>query len=150
MLSLSLSLLGHLAVSWDKRPLTTFRSNRIPALMVYLTVEADRPHRRETLMELLWPGLPAVSARQNLRQTLYLLRQEIPELTAKTGEGTVPLVLSDRHTIQVKLLRNLVSGEIRIRRQPNVVQSRSCSEMLEHHCTATRTARPRRRRSSRS
>jgi predicted ATPase/DNA-binding SARP family transcriptional activator len=101
MLSLSLSLLGHLAVSWDKRPLTTFRSNRIPALMVYLTVEADRPHRRETLMELLWPGLPAVSARQNLRQTLYLLRQEIPELTAKTGEGTVPLVLSDRHTIQV-------------------------------------------------
>ena len=101
MPSLVLSLLGHLAVSWDERPLTTFRSNRVPALLVYLTVAANRPHRREALMELLWPGLPAASARQNLRQTLYLLRQEIPELAAKNGQGIVPLLLSDRHTVQL-------------------------------------------------
>jgi DNA-binding SARP family transcriptional activator/predicted ATPase len=101
MPSLSLSLLGHLAISWDGRPLTTFRSNRVPALLVYLTVAAKRPHRREALMELLWPGLPAASARQNLRQTLYLLRQEIPELAAKNGQGIVPLLLSDRHTVQL-------------------------------------------------
>ena len=103
MSSLSLSLLGHLIISWGERPLTTFRSNRVPALLVYLAVETEHPHRREALMELLWPGLPAASARQNLRQTLYLLRQEIPELTAKSGEGIVPVMLSDRHTIQLNL-----------------------------------------------
>ena len=121
MSSLSLSLLGPLTVLGDKRPLPIFRSNRVPALLAYLAVAADRPHRREVLIELLWPGLPAVSARQNLRQTLYLLRQEIPELAAKDGEGTVPLLLSDRHTVQLNpdgdffldviQLEQLVSGQ---------------------------------------
>ncbi len=101
MSSLSLSLLGHLSVAWGERPFTTFRSNRVPALLAYLAVEADRPHRREALMALLWPGMPTVSARQNLRQTLYLLRKDIPKLAAKTGTGTVPLLLSNRHTVQL-------------------------------------------------
>lgn len=101
MSSLSIQLLGQLTVSWGERLLTSFRSNRVPALLAYLAVEADRPHRREALIELLWPGLLPASGRQNLRQTLYLLRGDIPQLPAKGDNRLVPLLLSDRHTVQL-------------------------------------------------
>ncbi|MBK8128000.1 MAG: protein kinase, partial [bacterium] len=50
-------------------------------------------------MTLLWPGMPETSARANLRQILFHLRQAIPDFT---GGGTpVPLLIANRHTIQL-------------------------------------------------
>ena len=51
-------------------------------------------------MELLWPDMPDGSARQNLRQTLYLLRKDLAEVNGKDGE-LVPLLHSDRQIIQL-------------------------------------------------
>ena len=80
---LSLSLLGSVQVSYGGQPLPPFRTNKVQALLIFLTVEAlNDPavtHRREGLMELLWPDLPLKSAQDNLRQTLYLLRRAIPK-----------------------------------------------------------------------
>ncbi|MCK5315100.1 MAG: hypothetical protein KAJ53_08255, partial [Anaerolineales bacterium] len=104
MSGLSLSLLGPFAASLNGRPLLKFRTNRVQALLIYLATESalgTRFHRREALMDLLWPGLPQKSAQVNLRQTLYRLRQAIPEVMAKDGEETVPFLLSDRQTIEV-------------------------------------------------
>lgn len=70
-------------------------------MLVYLVCEGERPLQRETLMELLWPGMPLASAQANLRQTLYRLRQAIPEVKAKNASGPVPFAISDRQTVQI-------------------------------------------------
>jgi predicted ATPase/DNA-binding SARP family transcriptional activator len=98
---LSLSLLGPFEASLDERPLHKFRTSKVQALLIYLATEASVVHRRDGLMALLWPGLPQKSVQVNLRQTLYRLRQAIPEVMAKDGEGTVPFLLSDRQTVEV-------------------------------------------------
>lgn len=101
MSTLFLSLLGPFQARLGEQELKKFRTNKVQALLVYLAVETDAVHRREALMELLWPGLPLKSAQVNLRQTLYQLRRAMPEVTARDGDESVPLVLSDRQTVQI-------------------------------------------------
>ncbi|MDX1688373.1 MAG: BTAD domain-containing putative transcriptional regulator, partial [Candidatus Promineifilaceae bacterium] len=64
--------------------------------------EKARPpaHSRDHLMALLWPRTSQNSAQVNLRQTLYQLRQAIPEVAGPDG-GLEPFLLSDRQTVQV-------------------------------------------------
>jgi WD40 repeat protein/DNA-binding SARP family transcriptional activator/tRNA A-37 threonylcarbamoyl transferase component Bud32/energy-coupling factor transporter ATP-binding protein EcfA2 len=100
MSGLSLSLLGPYAAALDGRPLARFPTVRAQALLFYLAVEAafgTAVQRRETLMDLLWPGMPSGSARKNLRQTMYYLRQTIG---APDGDqGAPPFLLADRYTV---------------------------------------------------
>jgi DNA-binding SARP family transcriptional activator len=56
---------------------TGMRSDKVRALLAYLAVEADQPHRREKLAGLLWPGYPEESARASLRRALADLRQAL-------------------------------------------------------------------------
>ncbi|MDX1664806.1 MAG: tetratricopeptide repeat protein [Candidatus Promineifilaceae bacterium] len=108
MATLSLAFLGVVDVLYDGRSLLPFRSTKVLALLSYLAVEAtagdlqgrEKRVRRERLMTLLWPDMPESSARQNLRQSSYLLRQAIPEVRG-SGGGTVPFLLSDRQTVQI-------------------------------------------------
>ncbi|MBL8055382.1 MAG: tetratricopeptide repeat protein [Anaerolineales bacterium] len=79
--ALELRLLGGLRCVWNGAPLSSFLSNKAPALLVYLAVDR-RPHPRETLAALLWGGLADADARNNLRQTLSNLRKLVgPFLT---------------------------------------------------------------------
>lgn len=43
---LSISLLGSFQVTLDDRPVTDFVTDKTRALLAYLAVENDRPHRR--------------------------------------------------------------------------------------------------------
>jgi DNA-binding SARP family transcriptional activator len=72
---ISLHLLGPFQAQLAGRPFTRFGTIRGQALLIYLAVEQARAHNREGLMTLLWPDMPLKSARQNLRQTIYLLRK---------------------------------------------------------------------------
>ena len=101
MPALSLSLLGAFAASIDDQPLTPFRTKSVQALLIYLVCEADRAHQREALMDLLWPGMPLASAQNNLRQTIYRLRQAIPEVRSNQAEGAVPFILANRQTVRI-------------------------------------------------
>ncbi|MAU00169.1 MAG: hypothetical protein CL608_23765 [Anaerolineaceae bacterium] len=103
MARLTISLLGKFQALLDDEPLASFRTNKVQALLIYLAVE-QRPQRREWLIELLWPGMPERSARHNLRQVLYNLRQVLPELSAAEGtegETAVSTLLTNRQTIQL-------------------------------------------------
>jgi len=71
---LELSLLGAFRITLDGRALTAFESDKVRALLVYLAVEGDKPHRRELLAGLLWPEQPEARALANLSQALYNLR----------------------------------------------------------------------------
>jgi predicted ATPase/DNA-binding SARP family transcriptional activator len=95
MANLTLGLLGSLQVMVANAPPATFESDKARALLAYLVVESGQPHRRESLLGLLWPDCSEDIARRNLRQTLYTLRQAIGDHTAKP-----PYLLISREEIQ--------------------------------------------------
>src|SRR5262245_26186632 len=75
---LQLSLLGPYQVRLADTLETRFPTVKVQALLAYLAVEAQTSHTRDTLIGLFWPEHTTESARQNLRQTLFRLRQTIP------------------------------------------------------------------------
>src|SRR5690349_10363243 len=95
MVRLSLSVLGPLQVTLDGTAVASFAYDKVRALLVYLAVEADRPHRRDALVGLLWPDLPDSAARNNLRQALANLRHAIGDAAADPA-----FLLVTRETIQ--------------------------------------------------
>src|SRR5215470_14566656 len=82
MARLSLSLLGAVQLSLDSAAVTTLDSDKVRALLIYLAIEAQQPHRRERLVGLLWPESAEGAARRSLNQALYNLRQAIDDQTA--------------------------------------------------------------------
>jgi DNA-binding SARP family transcriptional activator len=81
---LVLSFLGGFQVVLDGHPVTEFKSNKARALLAYLAVEADRPHRREVLAGLLWPDRRDRDALSNLRYTLASLRKTLGDRSLAT------------------------------------------------------------------
>src|SRR5437879_7106005 len=95
MARLSLCLLGPVQVSLDGRAVTAFKYDKVVALLAYLVLEADRPHRREALAGLLWPEQTEDAARTSLRQALSHLRRALGDATAAP-----PSLLVERETVQ--------------------------------------------------
>ena len=87
----------------DGQPITCFETEKVRALLAYLAVEADRPHRRDFLAEMLWPERPMGAANANLRHTLASLRRAIGETAAQLNpnhQAVLPFLLVNRQTIQ--------------------------------------------------
>lgn len=105
MTMLSLSLLGPFQATLGAEPLTDFRTRKVQALLIYLAAE-PQAHSRDWLLNLLWPGLPEVSARSNLRQILYYLRQVVSESDAAEQPET-SLVIANRQEIQLNPLTDV-------------------------------------------
>jgi len=76
---LNITTLGTFQIRLDGQNLTAFRTDKVRALLVYLAVEAARPHRRDALAGMFWAERPDPAARNNLRQALYNLRQVLHE-----------------------------------------------------------------------
>jgi DNA-binding SARP family transcriptional activator len=95
MSHLAISLLGSFRVTLDDVPLTTFATDKGRALLAYLAVEANRPHRRDALIDLLWPDRPPAAAGNNLRQALHQLRH-----TLAACPGPVPHLLVTAKEVQ--------------------------------------------------
>ena len=109
--SLSLLTLGTLQISVCGRPLTGLTA-KAQALLVYLAVEADYPHRRESLAGLLWPDQPTAASRNSLRQALHRLRGAM--LDARVDlltilPDTVQIDRASGYTLDVEEFTALVS-----------------------------------------
>jgi len=75
---LAMRFLGSFAVMHDGVALDGFGYDKTRALLAYLALESgEGPHRREKLADLLWPDVPAETARGNLRRTLHDLRKTL-------------------------------------------------------------------------
>ncbi|WP_315835997.1 BTAD domain-containing putative transcriptional regulator [Bradyrhizobium prioriisuperbiae] len=62
-------------------------SRKAIATLAYLACATPHPQRREKLTHLLWGSHPEMQARQNLRQTLYVLRQGLgPDALISDGD----------------------------------------------------------------
>ena len=71
-------MLGPLEIDVHGRRLIDWRSLKGRAVLQYLLLQEEgRPVRREVLMELLWPGHSAASARNNLNVSLYAVRRAL-------------------------------------------------------------------------
>lgn len=95
MAHLSIRVLGDLRILKDEVLISSFESDKVRALLAFLIVEADRPHRREELIGLLWPDCPESDARHNLSQALYNLRLVLGDRNAHP-----PYLLISRDAIQ--------------------------------------------------
>lgn len=95
MARLSLLLFGSPHVTLDSEPVTRLKHDKVRALLAYLAVESGRPHRRDSLIGLLWPDYPQAAARNSLRQALTILRHAIGDQKADP-----PYLLVSRSTLQ--------------------------------------------------
>ncbi|KAA3664594.1 MAG: hypothetical protein DWQ04_04895, partial [Chloroflexi bacterium] len=138
-----LSMYGRFQATLNSKPLPGFRTTKVQALLIYLAAEPTTPHRRETLMSLLWPRMPERSARQNLRQSLYNLRRSIPDLPLQLPgsetpgliemETAVPLLLTNRQTIQLNPQANVQSDVMQFEQLTNAVQTHDHLDIFHCH-----------------
>lgn len=84
MPKLTLALLGTPRLTLDGDSLDDVFYEKVEALLAYLAVENNRPHRREVLAELFWPNLSDDHARSNLRYALFKLREGLRDKTNET------------------------------------------------------------------
>jgi TolB-like protein/DNA-binding SARP family transcriptional activator len=78
----TLLLLGRFAVRLDCGAPISILSKKGAALLAYLAMQPDYKASRERLATLLWGDRPNNLARQNLRQCLFSLRREVPEVAS--------------------------------------------------------------------
>ncbi|HMS56091.1 MAG TPA: tetratricopeptide repeat protein [Fimbriimonadaceae bacterium] len=88
----------------DQKPVR-FRTRGAEAVFAFLALHAGESIRRETLMEVGWPGQPEASARQNLRTTLTSLRQTFGAEALDADRSLVRLV-PEQFEIDVVSLRS--------------------------------------------
>jgi DNA-binding SARP family transcriptional activator len=91
---LTITLLGPSAVTLDGTAVSGIKTTKALALLAFLTLEPDRPHRREALAGLLWPESTEQAARSSLRQAVANLRKVLKD-------SDLPLLLSSRESLQI-------------------------------------------------
>jgi WD40 repeat protein/DNA-binding SARP family transcriptional activator len=95
MSALQIRLFGDPDVLLDGGNPAVLSSAKARALLAYLVVEFRQAHRREKLVDLLWPEYIESSARANLRRALADLRQAIED-----HQADPPFLLISRESLQ--------------------------------------------------
>jgi predicted ATPase/DNA-binding SARP family transcriptional activator len=90
---------GTTAGAADSLAITRFANRKTGLLLAYLAYYPGRPHPREALAELLWPGTAPEVGRHNLRQALLSLRRQLEPSGAALGGASV--FLAHRDTVQL-------------------------------------------------
>ncbi len=76
---LHIQLLGDFCLVYGGSLLRHLDSPRLQALLAYLILHKTAPQSRRQLAFLFWPDSTESQARNNLRQSLHLLKQALPE-----------------------------------------------------------------------
>lgn len=123
---LTLHLLGPFQALDHQNPLTSFATDKVRALLVYLAMEADIPHRRESLATLIYPDADNQQAIANLRKTLYRLRTALDQHSTALSKALLTITRSTiqlnpaalqldatkfRHTITHRLSKNRLTED---------------------------------------
>jgi predicted ATPase/DNA-binding SARP family transcriptional activator len=92
-----IELLGGLRVVQADRVITRFRRHKTGALLAYLAYNLHRSHRREELIELLWPASEPQAGHNRLRVALSSLRHQFEPPTSTP----VAVLKADRELVQL-------------------------------------------------
>ncbi|MDQ4075154.1 MAG: protein kinase, partial [Chloroflexota bacterium] len=102
---LEINLLGRFEVRLDGEPLE-LSSHPAQTLLAYLLLNAGITHRREQVAGLLWPDSLDSSARKNLRNAIYQVRQAIGERYLLSDKRTLAFDTSAPHELDVARLED--------------------------------------------
>ncbi len=86
-----LHVFGVPEVHLHRKVVRSFRTSRIPALLLFLARQRRRVATRAQICEALWPETNDTAARQSLRQTILLVKKLDPNLIQTTGQDIVEL-----------------------------------------------------------
>ena len=75
--SLAVYCLGPFAVYQNDMPITEWNGLKGLTILKYMMAQRGKPIAKETLMEVVWPDADPESARRNLHQAMYSLRQTL-------------------------------------------------------------------------
>ncbi|MFO7696060.1 MAG: AAA family ATPase [Anaerolineae bacterium] len=107
MARVEVALFGPLHILVDGRPAGGIYSDKVRALLAYLALEPDRPHRREGLAGLLWPDYPEGNARHSLSQALHTLHRLLdPGSSTRDGQN----LISTRQTVLLSGVADFVDA----------------------------------------
>jgi DNA-binding SARP family transcriptional activator len=136
MTHVTISLFGSFQVRLGEIQVTSFRSDKVRALLAYLAVEANQPHRRNALAGLLWPDLPEQKAHDNLRLALHRLRgtlagknSELPQSFLQVTPKTIQLNPSGECQVDVGLFTGQLA-ECRAHRHPRLQSCSWCARRM--------------------
>lgn len=112
---LSLCLLGPFHISLNKKPLSGLTSEKVRGLLAFLAMESNRAHRRDTLAEMFWPNRPRGVGRNNLKQTIAILRKELGDRHSESpflfvSRDEIKFNQDSTHTLDVSTFRTLVNA----------------------------------------
>ena len=100
-MAVQLNCFGTVHVSVGSSLIKKFRSEKVQALFIYLAIEADVVHTRQSLATLLWPDYDEEAARNNLRVAFYRLQLMFRQYDAALAKQ---LFVAKRRSIQANLL----------------------------------------------
>jgi predicted ATPase/DNA-binding SARP family transcriptional activator len=131
MSELIFSFLGPIQLSHPQIGEITITKRKALALFVYLVIEVDHPHTRESMLGLLWPEHSTAAAQNNLRVTCSQLQKYFE----KAHEDAQPYLISNRLDLQfnplsryeldVTLFRSLIEA---CRTHAHPGQPQDCAE----------------------
>ncbi len=98
--SIQLCLLGPFRLERAGQPVTTFKSNKVRALLAYLAVERQQSHHRDVLADLLWPT--SSNALASLRDALSNLRRVLDD---RDADAPIIRVVADTLQLDAGQLR---------------------------------------------
>ena len=83
---LQVKLLGTFEIRWRGELVPRFRTDKIRALFGYLCIESSKAHRRDALCEMFWYERESKAGKQNLRQSLYRIKQTLEKHEKGLGD----------------------------------------------------------------
>lgn len=77
--TLRIQLLGEFYLVYGELPVAHIDSPRLQSLLAYLVLHRSVPQSRQHLAFLFWPDSSEAQARNDLRQSLHLLKHTLPD-----------------------------------------------------------------------
>jgi DNA-binding SARP family transcriptional activator len=118
---LVIQLLGDFHIIYNGEPVEGFSTARLQSILAYLLLHHDIPQPRRHLAYLLWPDSNEASARNNLRQLIYQLRQAMPDpdrfLTSDAN--TIGWKLDNDQTLDMAVLEQALEQAAAAEKQQN-------------------------------
>src|SRR5262245_35856215 len=130
MPTLEISLLGSIQLHWADQEMIQLRMAKAQALLAYLTVEASQPHSREKLAGLFWPEQTEESARLNLRQIVFRLRQLLLPAYLNLSQKTIQFNPDSDYRVDVTNFTQLVAS-CKSHAHTNLMTCQVCLAALE-------------------
>ena len=106
MPNLSLFFLGSPRIERDGQSIE-LNNRKVMALLTYLALSGQE-HRRDRLVDLLWPDSDQSRGRNDLRQTLFLLKKALGDEYLKSDGETIRLVPNADFWVDVNQFHNLL------------------------------------------